>query len=295
MFCSNCGEQIPDDSVFCEQCGYALNEESSSAAPAVVKPVASYTAPITAQPMLKGKKGILYAVILLAVITVVTLLAVLLLNKEEPPISDRGQNSNYSDTRVFPFSRNDSSKPDGDENSTQPDPEQKPDTIDTEGIEGIEPADGEYITNQLSTNERPTLEEFSWYEDVFSNGLWSGSTPVTETPYMLGGWKCYIVYDPYKNMDSYAQELANANLSIGQSGAEMVIDWYQMYWEGEAPYDESGQEDTVYIGSFENGEFSLTGAGNITLSSFYEYNGTYYGFGSLLTPDGVIANLCLMR
>ncbi|MBR4256231.1 MAG: zinc ribbon domain-containing protein, partial [Clostridia bacterium] len=27
MFCSNCGKEIPDESVFCPECGYAVYED----------------------------------------------------------------------------------------------------------------------------------------------------------------------------------------------------------------------------------------------------------------------------
>lgn len=34
MFCKKCGEQIPDDSVFCPKCGQALNETRNQEEPA---------------------------------------------------------------------------------------------------------------------------------------------------------------------------------------------------------------------------------------------------------------------
>lgn len=154
------------------------------------------------------------------------------------------------------------------------------------------PLSGSY----LSTGERPTREEFRWYlDDVQKNGVWKDAVQFTGFDQMLGGWKAYIVYDPYRNMDSYAEEILNVELTGPAAEAHAVLDWYAMYWEGEAPYDESKQEDSIFSGSYENGEWYLTGSGNIIISQFYTHGGKQYAFGTLLTPDGVIADLVLMR
>ena len=56
-----------------------------------------------------------------------------------------------------------------------------------------------------------------------------------------------------------------------------------------------GEEDTEFVGRYEDGVFELTGSGNLSIGPFYEYQGKYYGFGSLLTPDGTTADVLLMR
>ena len=169
------------------------------------------------------------------------------------------------------------------------------DVSGTEDIKDIDEDDDDYITELLSTYERPTLEEFAWYDEVFNNGVWPEAVPVTKLPYMLGGWKCYIVYDPYVNTGSEVQELANVELSIGSDGAFARVDWYKIFWNGEPPYDESDQEDSEFVGSYEDGTFELTGPCNLSIGQFYEYEGKYYAFGSLLTSDGTTADFWLMR
>ena len=69
----------------------------------------------------------------------------------------------------------------------------------------------------------------------------------------------------------------------------------EILWNGEPPYDESGEGDSEFVGSYEDGVFELTGSGNLSIGPFYEYQGKYYGFGSLLTPDGTTADVLLMR
>ena len=47
---------------------------------------------------------------------------------------------------------------------------------DVSGIEGIEDIgedDTGYLIERLSTYDRPTLEEFSWYDEGFNNGFGS--------------------------------------------------------------------------------------------------------------------------
>ena len=60
-------------------------------------------------------------------------------------------------------------------------------------------------------------------------------------------------------------------------------------------YDETGMGDTEFVGSYEDGAFQLTGPGNLSIGPFYEYQGNYYGFGTMLTPDGITADFWLMR
>ena len=268
MFCSNCGQQIPDNSRFCENCGSRVEIEK----PPRREPQRSAhqnhveEGTFTESPKQSKKLGFVPMVLIFAVITVGVWFLKGFLGDGEPVVYA----PNQGDTGEY-------------------------DVSGIKGIEDIGEDDASYIIERLSTYDRPTLEEFAWYDEVFNNGVWPDATPVTELPYMLGGWKCYIVYDPYVNTGSEVQELANVELSIGSGGASASVDWYQILWNGEPPYDESGEGDSEFVGSYEDGVFKLTGPANLSIGPFYEYQGKYYGFGSLLTPDGTTADFWLMR
>lgn len=297
MFCSNCGQQIPDNSRFCENCGSRVEIEK----PPRREPQRSAhqnhveEETFTESPKQSKKLGFVPMVLIFAVITVGVWFLKGFLGDGEPVV--------YAPNQIQQPAQTGSSDPaqPSQQHSVQTDaPPIQGDTgeYDVSGIKGIEDIgedDASYIIERLSTYDRPTLEEFAWYDEVFNNGVWPDATPVTELPYMLGGWKCYIVYDPYVNTGSEVQELANVELSIGSGGASASVDWYQILWNGEPPYDESGEGDSEFVGSYEDGVFKLTGPANLSIGPFYEYQGKYYGFGSLLTPDGTTADVLLMR
>jgi hypothetical protein len=72
MFCQSCGQQIPDGSRFCPNCGYQYSQSQTPAQPAAQQPVYQqpvYQQPVYQQPAKRKKKGCLIAVIVgLAVI-----------------------------------------------------------------------------------------------------------------------------------------------------------------------------------------------------------------------------------
>ena len=72
MICKNCGQEIPDNSVFCTHCGAALSQEDPQALkdeqPAGEAPLETQT-PV--QPVKKAKKRRLKLIAVLAVIVIV--------------------------------------------------------------------------------------------------------------------------------------------------------------------------------------------------------------------------------
>lgn len=316
MFCSNCGKQIPDNSRFCENCGSRVEIENTLQPPRQEPQWSTLQSHVeeetfTESPRQSKKLGFVPLALIFAVIAVGVWFLKGFLDDGEPTVyapnqiqqpaqmdsSDPAQPSQQQSVQAdTPPAQTDDPPVQTDDSPVQGDTgEGEYDVSGIEGIEDIGEDDTGCIIERLSTYDRPTLEEFSWYDEVFNNGVWSDATPVTELPYILGGWKCYIVYDPYVNTGSEVQELANVDLSIGSGSAFAWVDWYQIFWNGEPPYDETGEEDSEFVGSYEDGVFELTGPANLTIGQFYEYQGKYYGFGSLLTPDGTTADFWLMR
>ena len=301
MFCSNCGKQIPDNSRFCENCGSRVEIEDTLTPPPREPQWSTLQSSVeeeifTDSPGQSKKLGFVPMVVIFVVIAVGVWFLKGFLGDAEPSQQQAVQADTLPVQTDDPPVQADTPPTQTDDPPVQGDTgEGEYDVSEIEGIEDIGEDDIGYIIERLSTYDRPTLEEFAWYDEVFNNGVWPDATPVTELPYILGGWKCYIVYDPYVITGSEVQELANVELSIGSGGAFAWVDWYQIFWNGEPPYDETDQEDTEFVGSYEDGVFELTGPGNLSIGQFYEYQGKYYGFGSLLTPDGTTADFLLMR
>lgn len=163
-----------------------------------------------------------------------------------------------------------------------------------EETEGAENTDSGSAAESLSTQERPTLEEFSWYEEVSVNGFWDDAVPLRTTEQVLGGWKGFVVRDPDRERDSYSQELVNVDISVDGSEAIFMVDSYKIYFDGES-YDRSGEDAMRFTGDYFNQEFYVIGPGSISVGFFYEYQGHQYAMGEMVDPDGVTADFCLMR
>ena len=299
MFCTNCGYQIPDDPRFCENCGSGV-QTKTPLPPLRQEPQKSTVQnsveeePHAENPKRSKMPGFVPKVFIFAVIAV----GVWFLKS----FLDDGEPVTYAPNQIQPPVQT-TQQHSVQANSPPVQTEAPPVQEDTgeDAVRGIQDIgeisedDVDIIIERLSTYDRPTLEEFDWYDEVFHNGVWPDAMQVTEPPYLLGGWKCYIVYDSYASTGFEMQELANVDLSIESDTAVALVDWYQMFWNGEPPYDETGMGDTEFVGSYEDGAFQLTGPGNLSIGPFYEYQGNYYGFGTMLTPDGITADFWLMR
>ena len=149
----------------------------------------------------------------------------------------------------------------------------------------------------LSTKERPNLEDFLWYtEDVFYDGVPTDAAIIDNVQYTMGGWKGIIIYDPDNKHGANAMEFLNVNISGTENNLSLTLDWYLMFISGQGEgLDETDMEDTVFSGKWENGGLWASGAGTIRLTQFYELNGKQYAIGTMDTPDGIPAFIGLVR
>ena len=149
----------------------------------------------------------------------------------------------------------------------------------------------------LSTEERPDLEDFLWYtEDVLYNGVPSDANIIDNIGPLTGSWKALIIYDPNNEHNSSAMEFLNIALAGAAESLSLTLDWYQIFWanEGES-FDETDMEDGVFLGKWENGGLWASGAGTIRLTQFYKQSGKQYAVGTMDTPDGTPALVALVR
>ncbi len=175
-----------------------------------------------------------------------------------------------------------------------PSPEEQtpPGTIESEGI--LRPA---VTGTNLSTEERPDLQDFLWYtEDVTYDGVPSDANIIDNIGQLTGSWKALIIYDPNNEYDAGAMEFLNVALAGAAESLSLTLDWYQIFWANEGDsFDETDMEDGVFLGKWENGSLWASGAGTIHLTQFYELNGKQYAVGTMDTPDGTPALVALVR
>jgi hypothetical protein len=164
-------------------------------------------------------------------------------------------------------------------------------------IESSESQTPEASSVDLSTEERPDLEDFLWYtEDVFYNGVPADAAIIDSIKYTTGGWKGLIIYDPDNDYGENAMEFLNVNISGTEDDLSLTLDWYLMFISGEgSSFDETDMEDTVFSGKWESGGLWASGAGTIRLTQFYKLNDKQYTIGTMDTPDGIPAFIALVR
>ncbi|HFH9926409.1 TPA: hypothetical protein ACGOO8_001993 [Streptococcus suis] len=176
--------------------------------------------------------------------------------------------------------------------TTSLDKESTPPSMDSEDIPEYDEA-----SVNLSTEERPDLEDFLWYtEDVVYDGVPSDATILDNLEFLTGSWKALIIYAPNNEYEASAMEFLNISLAGSLESLSLTLDWYQIFWanEGES-FDETDMEDSVFNGKWENGGLWASGVGTIRLTQFYEQNGKQYAVGKMDTPDGIPALLAMVR
>lgn len=176
--------------------------------------------------------------------------------------------------------------------TTSLDKESTPPSMDSEDI----PEYDETSVN-LSTEERPDLEDFLWYtEDVVYDGVPSDATILDNLEFLTGSWKALIIYAPNNEYEASAMEFLNIALAGSLESLSLTLDWYQIFWANEGDsFDETDMEDSVFMGKWENGDLWASGPGTIHLAQFYELNGKQYAVGTMDTPDGTPALMALVR
>jgi hypothetical protein len=149
----------------------------------------------------------------------------------------------------------------------------------------------------LSTEERPDLEDFLWYtEDVFYNGVPVDAAIIDNVKYTTGGWKGLIIYDPDNDYGANAMEFLNVNIAGAEDDLSLTLDWYLIFIAGEGTsFDETDMEDTVFDGEWVGGGIRVSGAGTIQLRRLYDLNNKQYAIGTMDTPDGIPAFIALVR
>lgn len=159
----------------------------------------------------------------------------------------------------------------------------------------LPPSSAEKKVYDESNVGRPTLEDFEWYwsfEDIPANAV------ILEKPEDISGrWKAmnYFIYDSDKSYMGM-KGLLNVDIRAGDGSAEVVYDWYRMYYEQSEWEDETAMDDIVFNSSVSEG--TIRGAnqyGTVSIGRFWQNGDIQYGLGSLSLDNGNFAYLILVR
>ena len=176
----------------------------------------------------------------------------------------------------------------------EPEPQRTPEPAPEPEQEPISPP--VYETASYSTSDTPTLADFLWvtYEVLHgerpADALW-----LEDYDMLCGGWKCYLIDDPYGEYGSMMERLLNVYIDGVPTAAEVTFDWYYIH-DGslDQGYDDDGPS-SVFSGSWSAGHIEALGPGSIDLSDFYLLDGHEYAVGTMTWPDGIPAAVFLTR
>lgn len=275
MYCSNCGQQVYDDDIFCPFCGTKLKNTEDAR---------DFRKSGSAEK--RRKKSGLIPVLLTAAVLAVLAFAIwkFVLPKINKIISTPDQQAAVTtESASFP--------------EAAPPMAAVPSTSAPVAPTVTVPPTPVPVQDIYSRGaEKPLMSDFDYYDYVQKYGIWAESEFFTDFASIRGPWKVYIVHDPYRNMNSYCEELVNIDITGSEASAEITLKWKEIYFENAEIIDTSFNSDSHYYGSYSIDEgLYCTGPGNILIDRFCRYGGHEYGFGTLLSPDGVIADFFLKR
>ena len=148
----------------------------------------------------------------------------------------------------------------------------------------------------MSTDGYPKLEDIRGFDISFGWIILTDTAqPITDPSLILGGWKAYMLCDPENKMDSTMEKFTNINISYGQSDMTVTVDWYYNYFSKLGEGADDNTPDSVFKGSFSDGQLEAVGSGRITLYGFYYQQGREYAVGRMIFQDGTEAVIALVR
>ena len=301
MYCSNCGKEIPNESVFCPYCGTkrqvanvtqnpipqpqmpdAMPPEAAQphGAPAPVAPTGQSPVPAP-----KKKKGLPTWGIVLIIVGIVCVLigtaAAIIVGRIVNSVREYGYEvSSELEEWTFDITEdiNDTTKESTQEETTT---EKETTTEATEKAQKKSKID-------VSNVGKPNIKDFAWVKNApqpAAGELLSGAQDIS------GRWKAYYVYS------NGVKELCNVTIAATNSNVKVAVKpWYINYaheW-----VNESKVQGYVYDqnGVLTNGTIRVSGkAGTIVLYSFFERNGKQYAYGKTMLQSGETINIALVR
>ncbi len=179
-------------------------------------------------------------------------------------------------------------------NEATPKPQPEPDT----GHES-KPADKpalRYDPLDYETFKEATLADFTWVTYDIAHGILpSGLDRLENFEEIEGGWKMYIIDDPDGTYDSPMDRLCRCAFGADANGRCIGIRWdYTHNYHTDEGWEDK-TSDSFFYGPWDNGVFSGIGPGSITITDFWHANDHEYAVGRMTWPDGIPADIFLVR
>lgn len=153
-------------------------------------------------------------------------------------------------------------------------------------------------TSSLSTQDTPKESDFSgWFINGASkSGMPKNVKTLNDLGSISGSWKALFYQDPDNKYDVKAYGFANVNVSGTKDNLKFGIKRHTTRFlsSGEV-INEEGESEDIFMGKWQNGKITASGAGSLSITSFWEQNGKQYAIGTFDSPDGIPVKIGMVR
>ena len=148
------------------------------------------------------------------------------------------------------------------------------------------------------TKEAPKDADFSnWYIGKAQvKGMPRNVSTLTTLDDVQGGWKALFFQDPKNKYGVKAYTLANVIIAGAGSDLTFTIKRHNTrFLTNNEKIDEEKESDDVFQAKWTGGKLNASGAGSLTITSFWEQDGKQYAIGTFDSPDGIPVSLGMVR
>ena len=270
-YCPNCGNRLPDDAVFCDNCGTGVGSVQVNAGVPVQQNIqGNYNVAPSSPKKRSGGKGIGLLVLLLLIGAAGFGVYRYMQNTTDLPVSIPS---------LFPGSES---------GNTPDDPEQET---------GPE-EDPQISQGMLSLAGDPTFDDFLFYEnDVYANGIPDGAVLLSAGS-ISGEWKYCLTFNRNSELEERIDEIGIAEVSFTSDSASLILHPQMIrYGTFVSPEDEDEVGYPVFSGTWDDEYIDLMGGEiSIGLGPYYSYEGKEYVIGNIVVrSNGLFGDVLLVR
>ena len=313
--CPFCGAAQEADAVFCDACGKPLAGAASpggAAKPASVPPVPSAPSYGTVRATASGetaarRKKSATPFLIVVIIVLAAAIGFLVWRQFGGGAGEPGGDAAVTETTAprsaqSVFARNTPAPAAEETAATEVTPEP---TAESEAAAApdITPEPAPEATPALrydpvvyETFTTPTLEDYLWADpDIMRGILPAGAERLTNFEEVEGGWKMYIIDDPYDEYGSDVERFCRCAIGEDANGKGIGIRWDYVFEYFEGPGVEDDTPDTFFYGTWEDGCLDALGPGRVTITDFWYLDEHEYAVGTMIWTDGTPAAVFLVR